>query len=205
MKQVFRSLSQGSILAYTLILLGIVLVASIGMFSASITNFRSVSSNDQSSSAFQIADSGSQIAVKMLRDTMEDKLSGMIGNCPGGQEAAIDVPSGFLGGGYRITFQGEDGSPLRCNDDVADVWSIKSVGSYGNTTRAVQVAVAAGGGSGITGGCRMSGTTISERWGVGCVAGPAASALCSAAQDSNSLCGLSGEFSGNSICICIAD
>lgn len=206
MKRTLEKLSRGSILAYSLILLGIVFVASIGMMSASVTNLRSVSSNDKSINAFQIADSGSQAVIKMLKSAGGNDLGDVSGvSCSGG-DAFVESPGNFLGGNYKVTFQNSDGETMKCNGakgKIADVTSVKSVGTYADTARAVQVAVAAGGGVGITGGCRMNGTSISEVWGAGCKSGTASAASCDAAKDNNHLCGLSGSFGGDSICICV--
>ncbi|QQS15390.1 MAG: LamG domain-containing protein [Candidatus Moraniibacteriota bacterium] len=146
MRRVSILSSRGSILAYSLILLGIVLVASIGMMSASVTNLKSVSSNDKSVSAFQIADSASQIAIRLLNDTSSGTLKDMVEpdtSCPGGSAAAME-DGNFLGGSYRIVFLDVDGQMLKCGDDVSDVVSVKSVGTYGDTVRAVQAAAMSG-------------------------------------------------------------
>lgn len=134
--------SQGSILAYTLILLGIILAASISMMAASVTNLKSVSSSNQSVNAFQIADSGSQVMLKMLKETTETKLADMIApaSCPIGQDATVNQTN-FLGGSYRVTFKDGDGNTLKCSDNTSEVASVKSVGTYRNTARAVEVAV----------------------------------------------------------------
>lgn len=144
MRHVSVKSSRGSILAYSLILLGIVLVASIGMMSASVTNLKSVSSNDKSVSAFQIADSASQIAMRLLNDTSSGSLKNMVEpdtSCPSGNTAAMENGS-FLGGSYRIVFLDSDGEMLKCGDDVSDVVSVKSIGTYGDVARAVQLEVA---------------------------------------------------------------
>lgn len=138
MKRVSRSFSQGSILAYSLIVLGLVLVASIGMMAASVANLRSVSLSDDSTNAFQIADSGAQAARLSLKsvkasDTVRDLF-------PSQQACAGNDPFSLLGGSYRLVFYGGDPeAPLSCGDRVSRIISVKSTGSYRNTTRAVKV------------------------------------------------------------------
>lgn len=144
MKQVLGKLSRGSILAYSLILLGIVLVASIGMMSASVTNLKSVSSSDKSINAFQIADSGSQAVVRMLKEAAGNELQDISGVTCDGSDAVVESPANFLGGKYKAIFLDSDGKTLACNDNISAVASVKSVGTYSDTARAVQVAVAAG-------------------------------------------------------------
>ncbi|MFZ1735774.1 MAG: hypothetical protein WAU31_02480, partial [Candidatus Moraniibacteriota bacterium] len=143
MKRALKKLSRGSILAYSLILLGIVLTASIGMMSASVTNLKSVSSSDKSINAFQIADSGSQAVIKMLKNAAGTQLKDVVSPCSGGQDATVNQAN-FLGGEYKVIFQDSDGKTLKCNDPISKVASVKSVGTYSDTARAVQVAVAAG-------------------------------------------------------------
>lgn len=145
MKQVLGKLSRGSILAYSLILLGIVLVASIGMMSASVTNLKSVSSSDKSINAFQIADSGSQAVVRMLKEAAGNELRDISGVTCDGSDAVVESPANFLGGKYKAIFQDSDGKTLACNDNISAVASVKSVGTYSDTARAVQVAIAAAG------------------------------------------------------------
>ncbi len=145
MKQVLGKLSRGSILAYSLILLGIVLVASIGMMSASVTNLKSVSSSDKSINAFQIADSGSQAVVRMLKEAAGNELQDISGVTCDGSDAVVESPANFLGGKYKAIFLDSDGKTLACNDNISAVASVKSVGTYSDTARAVQVAIAAAG------------------------------------------------------------
>lgn len=161
MKQVLGKLSRGSILAYSLILLGIVLVASIGMMSASVTNLKSVSSSDKSINAFQIADSGSQAVVRMLKEAAGNELRDISGVTCDGSDAVVESPANFLGGKYKAIFQDSDGKTLACNDNISAVASVKSVGTYSDTARAVQVAVAAGG-CPATGGLVLAGSSSNQ-------------------------------------------
>lgn len=154
MKHILRKFSQGSILAYSLVLLGIVLVASIGMMTASVTNLKSVSSNDKSLNAFQIADSGSQAVIKMLKGAGGSDLGDVTGVTCSGSDAVVESPGSFLGGSYKVTFLNSNGETMKCNGakgKIADVASVKSIGTYSDTARAVQVAVAAGGCTGHEG------------------------------------------------------
>lgn len=134
--------AKGSVLAYSLILLAIVLTASIGMMSSSVVNFRSVSMSDKSGSAFQIADSGAQAMIANIKKSDSSDEIKKLFNSP---SECSDPSFNLLTGKYRVSFYDEDESPLDCNDDIGKIASIKSVGTYSDTTRAVQVAVAAGG------------------------------------------------------------
>lgn len=171
MRRVLQTFSRGSILAYSLILLGIVLVASVGMMAASVTNLRSVSSNDKSINAFQIADSGSQAAIAKIKaadsSARVSSLYASVSACNN------DDPINLLGGDYRLSFYDQNDAKLGCNDDVSEITSIKSVGAYQDVARAVRVAVAQSGGGGVTGGCQVrmpdaSTYQVVYTWGSGC-------------------------------------
>lgn len=199
---------KGSVLAYSLILLTIVLIASIGMMSSSIVNFRSVSTSDKSGNAFQVADSGAQAVIAKIKVADPSNPIRSLFNSP--SECTTGAPISLLTGEYRLSFYGGDGSEaLNCNRPIADITSVKSVGTYSDTTRAVQVAVAQSVGGGITGGCRLDGNIISERWGSGCLSsGNATSATCAGAQANNFQCGPSAYHSvggGGTLCLCVND
>lgn len=207
MRRVLQTFSKGSILAYSLILLGIVLVASVGMMAASVTNLRSVSSNDKSINAFQIADSGSQAAIAKIKvadsSARVSSLYASVSACNN------DDPINLLGGDYRLSFYDQNDAKLGCNDDVSEITSIKSVGAYQDVARAVRVAVAQSVGSGITGGCAVSGSlgNIAEKWGSGCKDNgqTAGSLKCGPAASSGYECGPSSTdtmMSGTYFCIC---
>ena len=203
MRHVLQTFSRGSILAYSLILLGIVLVASVGMMAASVTNLRSVSSNDKSINAFQIADSGSQVAIAKIKaadsSARVSSLYASVSACNN------DDPINLLGGNYRLSFYDQSDAKLGCNDDVSEITSIKSVGAYQDVARAVRVAVAAGGG-GVTGGCHFalpSPGTIAERWGQGCKSNGSTAVTCAQAAETGFECGPSSQEGSNIFCICV--
>ena len=204
MRRVLQTFSRGSILAYSLILLGIVLVASVGMMAASVTNLRSVSSNDKSINAFQIADSGSQAAIAKIKaadsSARVSSLYASVSACTN------DAPISLLEGNYRLSFYDQNDAKLGCNDDVSEITSIKSVGAYQDVARAVRVAVAQSGGSGVTGGCRFvlpSPGTIAERWGQGCKSNGSDVASCAQAAETGFECGPSSQEGSTFFCSCV--
>lgn len=139
-----KKIARGSVLAYSLILLSILLIVSIGMMSSSIVDLKSLSSNDNSVNAFQIADSGSQAIVASIKKdnsgNIGDLATRMGLSCSNGL-----VESSLLNGAYRVSFYGDASTaPLSCTDTLSSVTSVKSVGSYRDSARAVSVAVAAG-------------------------------------------------------------
>ncbi|QQS21155.1 MAG: LamG domain-containing protein [Candidatus Moraniibacteriota bacterium] len=140
--------SRGSVLAYTLIVLAIVLAASIGMMASSVTDLQSISSNTRSSSAFQIADSSAQLIRATIKNpsgvpSSADTIGEYWTNCRN-RDGKASVTGEMLGGTYEVSFLGgEPEQDLECGDDVSAVTVIKSVGSYRDTARAVRVFVAA--------------------------------------------------------------
>ena len=201
---------RGSVLVYTLILLTIVLMAAISMATVSITNQRSVFSGDKSNNAFQSADSGAQIVVAAIKKApnKSDPIS-TLGSCSG---STLTGPTLAGGGTYKVTFSKSDDSPLTCSDHISDVATIKSVGAYADTTRAVQVAVAQSGGAGITGGCTVDNhnNEIIFRWGVGCKAPFASENTCHDASETGFDCGTASIDSGTDsppaytyFCLCV--
>ena len=144
MKRILQKLSKGSVLVYTIILLFILLTVSIGMMSASVRNLKSVSSGDHSINAFGVADSGSEAVlakIKRASGTTIDTIADIDCSDP----SLAKISSGLFNGSYSVTFLDKDEKTLTCSDKISDVTSIKSVGSYADTARAVEVAVAAGG------------------------------------------------------------
>ena len=140
---------KGSILVYTLLLLSIMLVAALSLATTAIIGKRGALDTDKSMQAFQTADSGAEIILAKIKNaTSNSDLLSSLGTCANGKI------TGNLRGSYTISLFGtnDDGSEkiLGCNDKIADVKKIKSSGSFGETTRAIETAVAAGEGFAIS-------------------------------------------------------
>lgn len=145
------SFRRGSVLAYTLILLSVVLLAAIGIATVSVTNERGSLLSSRSVSSFQVADTGSQAAIVAIREELSSggsKLNDLTiagGGCSnsGGVATIVSASSGTPGK-YTLTFYDKDENQLGCSDDLSQIATVKSVGEYRDTSRAVKVAVAAG-------------------------------------------------------------
>ena len=142
MKRILQKLSKGSVLVYTIILLFILLTVSIGMMSASVRNLKSVSSGDHSINAFGVADSGSEAVLAKIKRASGSTID-TIADIDCSDPSLAKISSGLFNGSYSVTFLDKDEKTLTCSDKISDVTSIKSVGSYADTARAVEVAVAA--------------------------------------------------------------
>lgn len=131
--------AKGSVLVFTLIILFIILAAAIGISSVSVLERKGAHSTDVSVQSFQIANSGAERILKKIADNSSGTLNDL-GTCAGGKLTG-SISSGK---NYEITFYTSDGLPITdCGITASNVDKIKSVGSYANTARAIEVAVAA--------------------------------------------------------------
>lgn len=161
--------NHGSVLVFSLIVLFIGISAAIGIASSTLISQRSSMTTASSVQSFQVADSGAEIFLNKFKSADSDATLGSlgIGSCNSGN----GLISGNIGTGrdYEIIAYDINNSPLACSASLSSVDRIKSVGKYKNTSRAVEMAVAAGGGEGITGGCRSRADGVIDiRWGSGC-------------------------------------
>jgi len=137
----------GSVLVFSLIIMFVMLVMGLGIIATTVTERKSSFSTGKSTVSFQVADSGAERVLQKIKNT-SGQISAL-GTCSGGQI------SGSISSGkdYTITFYDSATSTptlLGCGDDISKIKEIKSIGTYANTSRAVQVAVAAGGFSSCT-------------------------------------------------------
>jgi len=131
----------GSVLVFALIILFIGIAAAIGIASSTMISQKNSINTASSVQSFQIADSGAEIVLNKIKNANNDDTLGELGLiCNGG------VISGNIGIGkdYKITaFRIDESSPINDCDSTTlfDIDRIKSIGSYKNTNRAVEVAV----------------------------------------------------------------
>ncbi len=143
MKQKLRELraklqiKKGSILVYTLIVMMIMLSTALSIFAVAVREKKGAGTTAASMQAFAVADSGSEIALNKIANV---STLAEIGSCASG-----GIVTGSIGAGmdYTLTFYDSGGNQLlNCTDSVSAVDKVKSVGRYGGTARAVEVAVA---------------------------------------------------------------
>lgn len=135
--------AKGSVLVFTLIVLFIILAVAIGISSVSVLERKGARSTDVSVQSFQIANSGAEIILKKIDANKSGTFAAIGCTAANGGKISGDISSGK---NYEITFYTSDGLPItNCATVVSDVDKIKSVGSYANTARAIEVAVAATG------------------------------------------------------------
>jgi hypothetical protein len=144
---------KASILAFTLVMMGILLAAGLSLMGATIVDQKVALESGDSVQALQNAESGTEVAVSVLSGnfvsndpTLDDAfdVTNTSFQCTNGVVTNTNDAS------YKLTFYEEDASGNEvevtdCNSTlIYDMVSVKSVGTNQNTTRAVQVALAAG-------------------------------------------------------------
>lgn len=148
---------KGSVLVFSLLILSIMLVTSLTILSSAVLDRKASLSTGSSTRSFQVADSGVEEVLyqvyKGSHATLEDVRSAIDNTnatCAGG---VIEFP--VAGGTAKVTFYQDETTVYAgpCSGGTATDWrdkvvKIKSEGTAGSTTRAVEVAVAAAGGIG---------------------------------------------------------
>ena len=137
--------SKGSALAYSLIILAIMLFIASSISITTIVEKKSASSTDFSMQAYQTADSGVQLAIKEINKKRSageesDPITSIYTNC---SNTNLDG-SIVAGDSFKLSFFKDEAGTIvaPCSGPISDVHSIKSVGQYKDTIRAVNVAVA---------------------------------------------------------------
>ena len=150
-KKVYLPARRGSILAYALIILAIMLSIVAAISVAAVIEKKSASSTDASVQTFQTADSCVQLAIKKINDAISD-----ISNPDPSIESAFDqscnsdhiienldgIPADA--GSCDVSFYDSDNNLIEnCGDSgtVSGIARIKSIGKYKGTIRAVSVSI----------------------------------------------------------------
>lgn len=157
-KSYFLKNKKASILAYSLIVVSVMIVIATSISVVTVIEKKGAVSTDASVQAYQTADSGVQMAIKEINriistgNSSSTSIGSVFANCvdPNSADGSI-----FAGADYKLSFfsDEEGNTPIGCSAMIDQIKNIKSVGTYKDTARAVQVAVAATGGGLITGGC----------------------------------------------------
>lgn len=144
---------QGSILAYSLVVISVMIAIAGTLSVVAIVEKKGASGTEFSMQSLQTADSGVQLALKKL--SIGSGQIASIFTCADGKVTGNDV--GPTGSSYELTFFNTAGDPLGCTANKDEIANIKSVGTYNNTVRAVNVAVAATAGTGYAISCFYAG------------------------------------------------
>jgi len=136
-----------SALIFTLIILFIGVVSAIGIASTTLISRKMSTTSGKSVASFQIADSGAEIILQKMKDTLDSDSNAKITDM--GITCSNGTVTGSISSGkeYEVTFLDENGNqlPAGCNAPISDVQKIRSIGTYAQISRAIEAAVAAGG------------------------------------------------------------
>lgn len=145
-KKVCLSTRQGSILAYSLIILAMMLAIATSLSVSTIIEKKSASSTEFSVQSLQTADSGVQLALKKINGNLVKPVNDPVNfsSCTvvGGTATVADQNDAGVVGVYTLSFYQADGAKVNCTDLANSIGLIRSVGVYKNTVRAVNVSVA---------------------------------------------------------------
>lgn len=155
---------QGSVLVFALIILSIMLMSGLAIVATTITAMKGSASSDKSVQAFQLAESGMEIALKDFKDVSDGSLPadytiGDIGKSSdsacGGDECSATCSDSTLkiklfkpepeNPNIEMTFTDSDGMKLACDAPILEsavplvfrVKEIKSVGTFQGVSRAI--------------------------------------------------------------------
>ncbi len=135
-----KNTKKASVLAFTLIMLSILLLAGLSLMGSVTVDQRASIDTRKSVQALQSAESGSDIMVSKIKKNMSGTIEDLgPGNCSGGV-----IKGSSSQGTYAVSFLKEDGDALACTDMVKDIAKVASTGTYAQTNRAVEVSLAAG-------------------------------------------------------------
>jgi len=142
--KLIKKINSGSVLVFTLIVLFIGVAAALGIASTTVISQKMAGTTGKSVGSFQVADSGAEIVLQKIYKGGFSTIS-ELGICNTGTKVVSDEIS--TGKEYQVAFF-DDSDPavqLGCDSNISDIAKIKSTGTYASTSRAVEMAVAAGG------------------------------------------------------------
>ena len=133
---------KASALAFSLIVLAIILVSAISIVSIAVTERQSAGSSANSVQGFQVADSATEIVLNQIYKGTNTDLNSLASNLRTTCSSGTIQGSLSSGKTYTVNFYKNDGTIAACGDLVSSIANIKSSGSYSSTTRAISMAVA---------------------------------------------------------------
>lgn len=114
--------NRGSILAVSLIILGIMLISALSFSLVTIQERKASIGENTSNQAFQTASTGVEIVLQSIRNNIGGKLS----------DIDIDCNGTISADGYSVQLQDDAGNPVTgCNTSILAVKKVKSVGTIG--------------------------------------------------------------------------
>ena len=144
MKTIKNKFKNGSVLVFTLIIMSLMLMMAVSIASVTVIERKMSGATGKSNQAFQVADSGVEKIIKKKKNDPNVKISTLGSSCDGG---TVNMDS-VVGGNVTATFYKNDEEDLMaCDELLANVFKVKSVGIFSATVRAVEVEIASQGGN----------------------------------------------------------
>lgn len=134
---------KGSVLVFSLVILSFLLVAALSVAVVSVTERRGSLATEKSSRSFQVADSGMEVILyKIYKENdvalpVHPTLTDLDSSCNNGE-----ITGSTATGTYIISFYRKQNNKFTSCSDTSwrtEIIKIKSEGTSGNTTRAVEV------------------------------------------------------------------
>ena len=130
-------INRGSILAVSLIILGLMLVSALSFSLVSIQERKASTGANKSSQALQTAGTGVEIVLQSIKNHRDDNTLANVDT-----DTACDGTVHSADNSYAVQLQDDAGNIVPCTSSVSAVKKVKSVGLIGQNQRAVEVAVA---------------------------------------------------------------
>ena len=133
----------GSALVFALIVLFIGVVAALGVASTTVISRKMSGATGKSTASFQVADSGAEVVLKKIKESTNPSTDLISTLWPSSCSSGVVSGSIVSGKDYNVTFFDDADPPiqLQCTDKVSQIAKIKSTGTYGGTSRAIEAAV----------------------------------------------------------------
>jgi len=134
-------IKRGSVLAYSLIVLAMMVAIVATMSATTIIEKKSAGSTDFSVQAYQTADSGVQLAIKKINNNTTGTIADAFDSCSSGIAQNLSDASVGL---YDLSFYSDTTGTTQitdCDAQVDTIRKVKSIGKFNNTIRAVSVAI----------------------------------------------------------------
>ena len=126
---------QASALAVAMICLGLFLIIALSVSLVSLSEKKAATGANKSSLAFQVANSGAEKVLQLIKINSGKTVGDIDNNCDG----IIDD-----GAGYEVEIRDKDSNVINdCSKNISEIASIKSTGTSGQNQRAISVVAAA--------------------------------------------------------------
>ena len=137
---------KGSALAFSLIIIAMMLTIAVGVVSTSLVQKKNVTSTESSIQAYQISDGSALWALKKINTAIYNNatVASQFSTCSGGIASGLTDNISTLGStaSFDLYFlKADDTTLVACSDPASSVLRIKSVGKFQNTVRAVNITV----------------------------------------------------------------